>query len=79
MKIFEKLLDNLFENLANKISENYSKWFFEKVGDVLIVQIPLPNFPPQKEQQYLTHAGNMFRKYLKEFGVKEIITVGNRK
>jgi hypothetical protein len=78
MKIFEKLLDKLFEKIANKISENHSKWFFEKVGDVLIVQIPLPNLPPQKERQYLNYAENMFRKYLKEFGVKEIITVENR-
>lgn len=76
MKIFNWLL----EKLSQKLYENSSKWFFEKVGDVLIVQVPLPqNIPPQKQQEYLVYAKKHFELHLETLGVKEIITVANRK
>jgi hypothetical protein len=75
MKIFEKLLDKLFEKIANKISKNYYKWHFEKIGDVLIVHVPVGSLPSGKMQQYLKYAKEAFDKHLEALGVKEIICV----
>jgi hypothetical protein len=78
MKIFNNLFEKISQKLYEKFSENYSKWFFEKIGDALIIQIPIKdNISPRQIKEYVEYTRKLFEKHLETLGVKEIIVVAN--
>lgn len=72
----------MFKTLMTKIKifvwKNKNRWVFNKVGDVLFIEIPIYNMPPQKAEEYIkTILGNLLP-YKKELGCEFLYVTGYR-
>lgn len=58
------------------IDRNLKRRIFEKVGDVLIIHVPIGNLPHEKAEEFIKKEVEIHSNYKEEYKVKKIYVCG---